>query len=626
MSNPFIGLTPFGQDYTSQYNFFENIKTIINGLESKDPIIIESETVPTQAEMETLYLAAAVGNTLPVPTSQIFIWVNQGVVQGEYRTIDDLYTNINDLGLVNGSSSSPGVGFLMSNGDIIASNQRSLPVISATNISKIDRKSGVVSAVALTVDIPDGIFWSSPDGTKIAFTKLDGGSKRQVYTCTYPALGSITQLTTTITDIRNPSWANGKISYLESVGGFWTIKIMNENGTSQTTVLNTGIATGVVTYQALSPDATQIIYTKASGTSQFVDVWKVNVNGTGNAKFVDSLSLTDNPHGVAASTIPADCSTSILIPNWSADGLYVMYGRRRKNINTNVVDSWYEFIQDSQDMLGQAIESYYTAASATDFVTKNFTTTQQKWGSANISDLTAYVYIPSFVTPIYSGKAYIVIGLGIEGPTLLQYLPSLIVANQKDGHKSTGKIYRTSQYVPRRNDFELIRQDVATGTETSFSVTKSELDGFDHIMIIYNGSQTAGGGSIKIYLNEDTGANYHNVGLLGTTTILRMYPFATDSIDLKGSGAAANNASSFACMIYDIKSTDNYKIAMTDLTYTASAAAFAVANYFTGDMMTTWMNTQAIESLRVLGSSAFAAGATFSYYGMRGTPRFEEDL
>lgn len=625
MSNPFVGLAPFGQDYTSQYNFFENIKTIINSLEAKDPIIIESTTVPTQVQMETLYLAAAVGNTLPVPTSQIFIWVNQGVVQGEYRAIDDLYTNVNDISLMSGFFF-PGVGFLMSNGDIIAGNQRGNPVISAANISKFDRKTGILSAVALTVDIPDGIFSSDPTGTKIAFTKLDGGSKRQVYTCTYPALGSITQLTTTTTDIRNPSWANGKISYLESVGGFWTIKIMNENGTGQTTVLNTGIATSVVTYQALSPDATKIIYTKASGTSQFVDVWKVNVNGTSNAKFVDSLNATDNPHGSVSATNPADCATSVLIPSWSADGLYVMYGRRRKNINTNAVDAWYTFEQDPQDPLMQALKCYYTTTFATDYTTKNFTTTQQKWGGSNITDQTAYVYVPSFVTPIYGGKAYLVIGSSIEGTVSLQNNPCIILANQKDGYKSTGKIYRTSQYVPRRNDFELIRQDVATGTETSFSVTKSELDGFDHVLIIFNGSQTAGAGSIKIYLNEDTGANYHNVGLLANTTILRMYPFATDSIDLRGSGAAANNASSFACMIYDIKSTDNYKIAMTDLTYTASAAAFAVANYFTGDMMTTWMNTQAIESLRVLGSVAFAAGATFSYYGIRGTPRFEEDL
>lgn len=58
MSNPFLTLTAFDQSQQSQIDFFDGLKTIVNQLESTQPIIIEQSTVPTQVQMETLYLAA----------------------------------------------------------------------------------------------------------------------------------------------------------------------------------------------------------------------------------------------------------------------------------------------------------------------------------------------------------------------------------------------------------------------------------------------------------------------------------------------------------------------------------------------------------------------------------------
>lgn len=624
MANPFSTLVPFGADFASQYNFFESIKTIINDLDEIDPLIIESTTVPTQAQMEAAYLADAVGNVLPVPTNQSFIWMKEGIAQGEYRTIDDLFANVNDVS-AGRLSTAVGMSFLMANGDILISNQTDYVGGVTTSLKKYDRRTGQLQTVVLTTDMPVGGFYASPDGTKLAFTKLDGGSKRQVYTVPYPALTPQTQLTTTTTDIRNPCWQGTKISYLESVGGNWTIKIMNDNGTSQTTVLATGVAVATNVWQMLSPDMTKVIHTKV--VSSNTEVWKVNVNGTSNAKFVDPTAYsTDNPDG---SALLSGDTNPMIIPNWSWDSLWVMYGRRRKNINTNISERWFNFKQSSDNNRFDDTDSYYEVHNfvAKDWYTKNLAINADLYGGNFTEEF--YILVPLFSSMLYGGKGYLVSNLVYPNANVVQMYPAMMVANQADGYTSTGKIYKTSQYVPDRNDFELIRQDVAVGGETSFLISRDELKDFEHLMIVAQvATNSAAIGNGRIIFNEDgTVGNYYNNALLASTTILRAYTIsATDGCGFTVSGALGTAFTEMAMTIYDIQSTDSYKTAINEISYTGSSAAFALANYFEGDILSVWKSTAAIESLRFLTSTALGAGSTISYYGIRGTPRSEKDI
>lgn len=627
MANPFTSLAPFGGDLASQVSFFDNIKTIINNLEKADPIFIESTTVPTQVQFESAYLAASVGNVLPIPTSQEFIWINQGVIQGEYRAIDDLFANINDVSMQRSNPLS-GFSFLMSNGDIIISNQTDYSNLITTALKKYDRRTGQLQAVTLTVDMPVGQFWSKPDGTSIVYSKLDGGTIRQIYTAPYPALTPETKLTTSATTTRNPSWQNGKIAYLENVGGNWTIKIMNENGSSQTTVLATGIAIATNVYLALSPDATKIIYTKyVSGNTE---VWMVNANGTGNARFINPLDyVNDNPDGGASTTNTGD-APPMMIPNWSADGLWILYGRRRKNVATTLSERWYNYSQSDDSNRFDLTYSYFEQLNGVskNWFTKNLYIPQSLWGGSPTALESYFMLIPLFTAPIYGGKAYLVASQAYPSSTLVQLYPVTIAANQADGYKSTGKVYKTSQHVPDRADFELIRTDTAVGTETAFGLSYEELKNFDHIMIVFCGAAASAAlATGRILMNEDnTIGNYYNEALLASTTILRAYTGVDDGFRLSISGQLGTNITEFVTTIYDIQSTDSFKTGITETFYSGSTAAFAIANYFEGDIMSIWKSVAAVESMRLTTSLAVGAGTTVSFYGLRGTARSDKDM
>lgn len=611
MSNPFLTLPAFDQSQQSQIDFFDGLKTIVNQLESTQPIIIDQSTVPTQVQMETLYLAAGVGRTLPVPTSQEFIWTWQGVVQGEYRTLDDLVVNVNDTN-VTPLGGIPGFQYLMANGDIVSSIlTRYDPTVATTSLVTVDRRLGTLGNIALTTIGTQ--FSANPAGTKLAYTALDGGGKNQIFTCTYPALGSVTQLTTSATGASLPHWVGTKIAYVDAAGGVSTIKIMNDNGTSQTTVVNLGAVT-VVTLQ-LSPDQTKIIHSRVSAAQ--IDVYLVNVNGTGLVKFIDHASSTDNPNG--------DMS-QVTAPSWHPSGLWIYFGRRRKNINTNAVEQWFTLRVQPPDTTHSLTDSMTLSSVVPyDWYTANLVTTNY-YNSQAEEDTN--LLVPTFSNFILNGQV-IITGLAVQTLTVSGSKPILMIASQTDGYTSTGKIYKTSQYVPDRGDFELIRTDLTVGGETSFSLSKAEIKDFSHLYFVINGANSAGGAiTIKIVFNEDNVAtHYQNTNVFATTALVRAYQtFGDDAVVLRGSGANGVNGFSAIVFIADIQAADAFKTALTQMVYTASAAAFAIANYFEGDLLSLWESVAPIESIRIVVSSALAANSIFSYYGLRGTPRNEKDI
>lgn len=621
MANPFSTLTPFGLDFQSQYNFFESIKTIINNLESLVPIIIESTTVPTQVQMETAYLAAAVGNALPVPTSQTFIWMNQGVVQGEYQTIDDYYANLNDASeRQNSNSGFRGMVQLAANGDFIGISQSDAAnTIPNTTLTKYDRRTGDLSATSLT-SLQGEQFWLNPAGTVLAYSKNDGGGIKQIYTVPYPALTPSTALTTSSFGALCPCWMGTKISYVElaTSGGNYTLKIMDDNGANKTTVLATSIpSASAPIFQALSPDLTKIAYT-LHVSNPVIDVYKVNVNGTGNAVVFDHNSDSPNYELYRASR-----------PNWSPDSQWIYFGRRRKNITTSAVERWFYYDYDlfgTQSDLRQQRYGYDIKQS--NWVQKNLSQRPPELGNL---DENSSMYVPTAPMFIYGGKAIVtpLTGITATGGTNGDWRPILILANRQDGYKSSGKIYKVTQYVPDRNDYELIRQDVCTlGTETTFALAKSELQDFDHLQIVITGASNSTTALMYLYFNEDsTATNYQNTNVLGSTTTVRAYQtYGNTGVALQASGVLGVNMFSDVINIFDIQATDNYKEAYSDVAYNPTGTSFLTSNYLQGDLLTIWKNTAAIESIRLFSAAPLSIGTTISWYGIRGTSRSEKDM
>jgi hypothetical protein len=143
------------------------------------------------------------------------------------------------------------------------------------------------------------------------------------------------------------------------------------------------------------------------------------------------------------------------------------------------------------------------------------------------------------------------------------------------------------------------------------SVTFSSIPGtYTDLVLIASGKATVGDNFVYFQYNGDTGNNYSRTQLSGNGS--------------SGSSARGSNESAALVGAYTLNVDGNYVVASV-MSYANSnvfKTALVAANYQGSTVyrvVNLWRSTAAITSLTALvaGSSQFAAGATFSLYGIK---------
>jgi hypothetical protein len=174
-------------------------------------------------------------------------------------------------------------------------------------------------------------------------------------------------------------------------------------------------------------------------------------------------------------------------------------------------------------------------------------------------------------------------------------------------------------YAPVTPAFESIATITATGGETSL--------GFTSIPGTYTSLQVRGivrdtdAGTGWNYggmtVNNDTGSNYAQHYIRGNGTSVQVYgnPNMTtgNGILAIGNGSTAGIFGVVIMDFHDYASTTRYKTIRSFVGGDSNGAGLVVLN------STLWQSTSAITSIQILdGATAFAAGSTFSLYGIKG--------
>jgi hypothetical protein len=123
---------------------------------------------------------------------------------------------------------------------------------------------------------------------------------------------------------------------------------------------------------------------------------------------------------------------------------------------------------------------------------------------------------------------------------------------------------------------------------------------------------------LKLQLNGDTGTNYTRHYLLGSgTSALASGTTALSSINLLSVPADAALADTFGTAIIDIQDYQS-TTKNTTIRYVNGQDTNGGGNIYLGSGL--WINTAAVTSIYIepLNPANFAAGSTFSLYGIRG--------
>jgi hypothetical protein len=118
----------------------------------------------------------------------------------------------------------------------------------------------------------------------------------------------------------------------------------------------------------------------------------------------------------------------------------------------------------------------------------------------------------------------------------------------------------------------------------------------------------------RMRVNSDTGSNYSHVRMSGNGSSATSGGYTDTSVNLFAVGFSGNPGPStdvdfVVTQIFDYATTDKHKTMLSRHSI-ASGAVEAFANR--------WANTSAITSILIYGDSNFAAGSTFSLYGLEG--------
>lgn len=586
MVNPFLNLPTFTTNPQNQYDFFEGLKTILNDLDEIEPISIESLTSPTQTTFVSAYLAA--GNSLPIPTNQDFIWTKLGVPQALYRPIDDYATSILDLRIFNSSTlPSSGSAVVPTNiGDFIVQ-------IRSSGLHRLS----VNGAMTLVVPISDSLTGNtplkmsvSPDLTKIVYVLFDGGNiNLRVAQASTPGVSIFDTTSSSSTyGIGSPSWSGNRIAFVRETvgGGSWRrLCIMDDDGTDEVNFY-TLVSTTQIISLSLSPDQSRVVYFTHTGVGSGGVLSMVNVDGTGNTVIKSSIT------------------SQVVIVDW-IDNDHIMYGNKMINVDTLIETYWSEPIDTSDDVF---LTDEYDPLRSTKYWFGDTQGGIKKYSYDNIMTVRA----PVIVNNRQQAVGFLGSGVGI-------------VAIPVNGSRSTGIVYRISDYVPDRSDFELIKHVTLDGSTTSILITEAELQGFDHLMI-FSEAHLDTNATINgqlIFNNDATAGNYQNTNILSQNTTVRGYQsMPTDSIRFYVAGNSTHSDVQ-VMTIFDIQSTDNFKQVFNDGLLHINGVAYSATSQYSGHQIGIWKSTAAIQSIALVFSTAPRTGSRFSFYGLRG--RMESD-
>jgi len=152
---------------------------------------------------------------------------------------------------------------------------------------------------------------------------------------------------------------------------------------------------------------------------------------------------------------------------------------------------------------------------------------------------------------------------------------------------------------------------------TTLSTTASQVifssisSGYRDLVIVVNGAISSGTGGLFIQFNSDGGNNYSFVTMYGTTGSNYASQSVTTAIMYAGYGTNdldTNFRSNHLINIMDYSATNKHKSVLFRTNH---------ADYQTHAAAGRWANTSAINTVRVATtSSTFAAGSTFSLYGV----------
>ena len=162
------------------------------------------------------------------------------------------------------------------------------------------------------------------------------------------------------------------------------------------------------------------------------------------------------------------------------------------------------------------------------------------------------------------------------------------------------------------SSYESIATVTSTGSST-FLTFSSIPSTYKHLQI-RGIANDALGNPLQIQFNSDTGNNYAYHRLQGTGASTASTGVASNG-DINFIGYAAASTSTYGVTIIDIidyASTTKYKTLKTLMGYDQNGSGLILLN------SGLWMNTNAITSIKIIGSGALTSASNFALYGIKG--------
>ena len=172
-----------------------------------------------------------------------------------------------------------------------------------------------------------------------------------------------------------------------------------------------------------------------------------------------------------------------------------------------------------------------------------------------------------------------------------------------------------SQYISTNSYESIATTTVGAGGQSS--ITFSSIPStYKHLQIRGIGRTSAGGESLRLRFNSDTGANYANHELYGTGSAASAYAeFNVNSNFADSFAPSSASANVFGVGVIDIldyANTNKYKTIRALSGYDNNGSGYAVLN------SGLWRNTTAIDTILLFfGSGNLTQYSTFALYGIK---------
>ena len=176
------------------------------------------------------------------------------------------------------------------NGDIAFSSNRSggYQIYSLSSTGTEQNLNPVTTNLAGTDHDPA----YSPDGTKVAFSRTNGG-ETQIWTISATGGMNVNQITTKGTDNRDPTWSpdGTKIAFSSNRSGSYQIYSLSSTGTEQNLNPVTTNLAGTDYDPVYSPDGTKVAFTRITAGKH--DIWTINSTGGGGTNQITTKPGND---------------------------------------------------------------------------------------------------------------------------------------------------------------------------------------------------------------------------------------------------------------------------------------------------------------------------------------------